>query len=469
MPTIGQGLNIAGAALAQALMQRKARRDRENRIGDLIDALAPQAFPEQMPGYQETMDLASSLVAPAPMGVGAVGAMGNQMKVREGYEEMAGKQNKQRDVMRALLMSGSPQAEKLAYQMGGLGKKMLQGAERYMNLGGGKVLDMTSEKIMDFSDTPYADPDKRFKEIESGGKKIVLDFLPTIEGGGPTVAWQGDPEQDIVFKAVGAPGDNQQMMAFTKENGKIVGREALGEPYKAGRTIIEKEGAPLEGYNVFSKEMISQIEDDRAAVQRSQDIMDMWDPAYQTIWGKAVAGGAGLLDKLVPLSGEPKNQLQKFAMFQQAVNENMNLYIKMITGAQMSEAEAGRLSLAIANLTDSPAEFEAKLKRSISVLDRAQKRKQEVLEYYAGIKAEGERISIEKAKEYAEEAAKREIQLGMSGLGLNWGENSAVAKEYGRLKGTGYFGGKKSSGESTEVEGVGKFVRGEDGVWRLKE
>ncbi len=73
-------------------------------------------------------------------------------------------------------------------------------------------------------------------------------------------------------------------------------------------------------------------------------------------------------------------------MYQRKVNENVNLYIKMITGAQMSEAEADRLSLAIATLADSPAQFEAKLKDSIAVLDRAQKLKQETLEYYSGVK-----------------------------------------------------------------------------------
>jgi hypothetical protein len=435
--TIGQGLHVAGGALAQAIMQRKAQKQREQQWGELVNAMVgPEAKAETMPGYQQDMSLVNQMVPQAPvkmlspMDPAKAAPIGYNLPQAQGalrgeYEQAAAGQNKQRELVKALLMSGSPEAEKMAYQMT-MPKQQLQGAQRYMNLGNGKVLDMASEEVMDFSDTPFADPNKRFKEIESGGRKIILDMLPTMEGGNPSIAWQGDPKQEIEFEAIGAPGDQQQKMAYTVENGKIVESQVLGAPYSGTQKVVTYEAPPFANDAVFKREMESQIRSDMEAAQRGKDVLAMYRPEYQTIWGKAAATGAGWLDRVIPLQGEAKTELQRFAVFQRKVNENVNLYIKMITGAQMSEAEADRLSLAIANLTDSPAAFEAKLKDSIAVLDRAQKIKQETLEYYSGIKG----MNYEKAEEYAEAAATRAVQTGMAGIGINWDEDSEAAQEY---------------------------------------
>ena len=49
------------------------------------------------------------------------------------------------------------------------------------------------------------------------------------------------------------------------------------------------------------------------------------------------------------LNPEERKQLGEYAVFRRQTAENTNLYIKAITGAQMSEAEADRLKLAVAD------------------------------------------------------------------------------------------------------------------------
>lgn len=91
-------------------------------------------------------------------------------------------------------------------------------------------------------------------------------------------------------------------------------------------------------------------------------ILDGFDPSFLTYQGKL----SGLLSSLqekagIDLSGDQKKQLRQLKFFERDVNEALNLYIKAITGAQMSEAEAGRLKKAFPNLDDAPTEFLAKM------------------------------------------------------------------------------------------------------------
>jgi len=439
MPTIGQGLNIAGAALAQALMQRKARRDRENRISDLINALQPQAFPEEdIPGFDQSAGLATALLPPeigGPMKTAMTGVKEGALGIQN---QAAVEQNRKRDLMKTLLMTGSPQAEQMAYQIGGLGQQSLQGAERYMNLGGGKVLDMTTEKVMDFADTPYADPDKRFKTIESGGRKIVLDMMPTMEGGNPAIAWQGEPEQKVEFEAVGAPGDRQQKMAYTIENGKVVSQEALGEPYSGAQRVIQTniDAPPLSGDAPFLRKAQADIATAYGAVQRIERIEEVFEPFFQSAPGKVATWSLEMFDRMLPAglpAGKGKDLLSRKTSFAQYTNENVNRYIKMITGAQMSEAEATRLSKAIANLGDSPTQFAVKLANSKKVMEEAARILEEELQFYAGV----EGMDYEEALKYAQKKAANHIRLGLSDIESQAGEYDAV------------FGGKGGGGSET--------------------
>jgi hypothetical protein len=414
--TIGQGLHVAGGALAQAIMQRKAQKQREQQLGSLVAALmGPEAKAETMPGYSRTMPLAAQMVPSGPMG--AVAGMANQAQLQTGYQGAADEQNKQRELVKALLMSGSPQAEQMAYQMT-MPKQQLKGAERYMNLGQGLVFDMAEQSVMDFGG-------KKPKELKalSPGQVLVDDEgneIFKVPKSLERKSWQTE---------VGV-GDGMKQKAVFYEpteqepEGRMV---PIGEPYSATQKVEQMniDAPPLMGDKVYTRNMANAIAADQDAIVRMERIQQNFEPLYQTIPGKMAQAGLSWADSVVPLGeGKAKNLLQDMTEFQQNTNENVNLYIKMITGAQMSEAEAGRLSKAVANLEDSPAMFERKLQNSIKVMKAAAAKKKEELEYYAGLPG----ISYEKAQEYAEAAAAKTLRLGMTEIGVDWAEDSPQTK-----------------------------------------
>ena len=68
------------------------------------------------------------------------------------------------------------------------------------------------------------------------------------------------------------------------------------------------------------------------------------------------------------LPSDVKDELRKFTQFKQITSANKNAYIKLITGAQMSEAEAKRLANDVPTINDSPTQYKAKLDQQIKIL-----------------------------------------------------------------------------------------------------
>ena len=74
------------------------------------------------------------------------------------------------------------------------------------------------------------------------------------------------------------------------------------------------------------------------------------------------------------LSKEAKRELQKYTTFKVKTAQSLNLYINELTGAAMGEAEAIRLKKAVANMEDSPSEFQAKFEAIMEDLKAANDR-----------------------------------------------------------------------------------------------
>ena len=103
-------------------------------------------------------------------------------------------------------------------------------------------------------------------------------------------------------------------------------------------------------------------------LSRVKSIEDMFKPEYQNIATRGGAWWSGVKAKLgADLSKEETKNLTNFAAYKRTSIANINLYIKEITGAQMSEAEADRLRLAMPDPGegifggDDPVSFKAKL------------------------------------------------------------------------------------------------------------
>jgi hypothetical protein len=100
------------------------------------------------------------------------------------------------------------------------------------------------------------------------------------------------------------------------------------------------------------------------ALSRVQGIEASYDPYFLTHQAKIKMFQIRQRRKAnIEVSAEDRRWADKYRTFAASTMENLNLYIKDITGAQMSHQEAKRLKEAIANLDLSDIEFESDLRR----------------------------------------------------------------------------------------------------------
>jgi len=113
----------------------------------------------------------------------------------------------------------------------------------------------------------------------------------------------------------------------------------------------------------------------KEALARLQNISKEFKPEYMETWHRLGAEWTGIKAKLgqnVPQKDAAK--LTEFKKFQRKAIEDINLYIKETTGAQMSQTETGRLRLAKADVGehwysgDDPITFKAKLDDDIKTI-----------------------------------------------------------------------------------------------------
>ena len=102
----------------------------------------------------------------------------------------------------------------------------------------------------------------------------------------------------------------------------------------------------------------------------------MFDPDYLTYQTKIEQSALKVAEKAgVDIGESGREKITKVSKFKRNAIENLNLYIKEITGAQMSEAEADRLRKAVPDAeNDSPTEFKAKMDDAIEQLRKKQTR-----------------------------------------------------------------------------------------------
>ena len=91
-------------------------------------------------------------------------------------------------------------------------------------------------------------------------------------------------------------------------------------------------------------------------------IGNTYQPEFLTFFGQIKAGGTAFLEKFGVSAGpEAKAFLSSYSIFKRNSLDGLNRYIKLITGAQMSEAEADRLRKAFPDVEkDSATQFISK-------------------------------------------------------------------------------------------------------------
>lgn len=115
--------------------------------------------------------------------------------------------------------------------------------------------------------------------------------------------------------------------------------------------------------------------------QRLSAIEKQFKPEYQQYAPRLSAGWASLKEKMgVDIAPEDKQFLAEFSAYKRNAINSLNEYIKSITGAAMSEAEAARILRGMPNPGqgmfdgDSPTEFKAKLDDAIKQTRMAEAR-----------------------------------------------------------------------------------------------
>lgn len=181
----------------------------------------------------------------------------------------------------------------------------------------------------------------------------------------------GDDTADIKnWKQAQKDGYKGSFMEYQKEN---KGR-GLAITLPDGTTIAEGGPLPTMGkpaQNTLEEKIITS----QAGLDRLRGIASKFKPEYQTWEGKLKGGVASLKDKAgVDMTDEDKKYLGDFESYRGDVLNNLNLYIKDITGASMSVQEAGRITRSMPNDDDGPTQFQSKLASTMKNLGRVQAR-----------------------------------------------------------------------------------------------
>lgn len=140
-------------------------------------------------------------------------------------------------------------------------------------------------------------------------------------------------------------------------------------------------------------------------LSRLYSIRDQFKTKYQELPYRLESEANAWKEKLgFKLGGKDKKELQSYSTFKRDAISNLNQYIREITGAQMSEHEADRITKGVANPGqglfdgDSPSQFDAKLNSSIGELEAANLRYQYLLQ--RGSLVQGDKFTAALSQRY---------------------------------------------------------------------
>jgi len=148
-------------------------------------------------------------------------------------------------------------------------------------------------------------------------------------------------------------------------------RIGLEKLRSSGQTINVNTGSPALQKPTISK-LEESIKNTTEGIDRLDAIGQQFSPRFLTTPNRALMEVYNQADKWnIPLGADSQKELAESSQFLQDSINNINLYIKYITGAQMSYQEADRLRLAAPDPgegifgKDGPTKFKAKLDNAI--------------------------------------------------------------------------------------------------------
>ncbi len=194
--------------------------------------------------------------------------------------------------------------------------------------------------------------------------------LDTLRSVGISLAEDFEPEEQKLQaqdNIVDASGNFVGVGVFDPKEGFKVQTETGLRPLKKGERTVDTTGG-LSDTGLTKKtttDLQNTLLSSTAASDRIAGTIASFDEEFLTLGGKAKFGALALADKTgIPLSDDFKDELSKFAEFKSGALNDLNLYIKEITGAAMTVSEAERLRKTMPDPdNDGPTEFLAKMNK----------------------------------------------------------------------------------------------------------
>jgi len=203
----------------------------------------------------------------------------------------------------------------------------------------GSIKDLLAEKPTDWTTVGLASDPSKATFVKKGEEGL------TDEAGNPLYA----PYVPVVYK-------QNFRIKETPDGGFTM--EMLYEDPSATPTTSEAE----EIQKPVVVDLQTRLTQSNEQYDKLYKLYQSFDPSFLQYQGKINSLVTSIKDKAgIDLTEAEKNFLTAFSTFEQEAAEGLNKYIKDITGAQMSEAEAQRLKQGYPNVSDSPTQFQSKL------------------------------------------------------------------------------------------------------------
>lgn len=169
---------------------------------------------------------------------------------------------------------------------------------------------------------------------------------------------QARPQNDPIVQTPGGPMPASQARRF----GFLLAYKGRGEAGKMFADPADPTKLPKEALNEIGKDEVKLTE----SLGRMREIARQFRPEFLTFEEQAKQYGVSWLDKFdatrSKLTPEQIQQHAQYTAFRRDTVDNLNRYIKEITGAAMGVEEAKRIISAQPNMDDGPTAFMAKIK-----------------------------------------------------------------------------------------------------------
>jgi hypothetical protein len=353
--------------LGQGLGSHFGRKRQKKQNDQFAQAfLGPESTPQDFVS-PKSMQLAGQLTGGMAPGIGgAIANFGAQSGLASQADQASQAANQKRaqlaemfkdPQMAAMMKQGIAQAE--VSEM--MPQKPSKISDMVMSVTDGVMIMDPETQELKFKKTKVADVTKVLKPGDTVWHPGTGEVLFQVPENSKMKSWMTTESR------MGESGIPEERPMIVFENGSKI---PVGDFGPTGKSFSLS--SPMMG-SAERRSWNEKIQETRRSLREFENIRDMFDPEFLTTVGRARSTAAEAMSRwnVLDLFPGEKERYEDKTKFFAAVSDRANRYIKEITGAQMSEAEASRLLKAIPNVKDDPAGFMQKLNFVMEVSEAA--------------------------------------------------------------------------------------------------